>query len=398
MLRSPLALLAVLACSDASAGPLASSSNATVMWLRVENGSAVATFSATAGGAGEEAPLAQVANKTDVYAEPATSAKPPKSPFAPLAMTTTPMGGGGFGLIHNLAVHPPFTLRLNCTSGLDPAKPERLLKYHASADAVMRPSGWAAVQSTSAAIFGAHAHALSITLRDPYMSGALGGEGIAIGPPFPAAPSSADQCPPAQAWHDGDACVVAVVRFAGALLTAPVNISTFASTGPGGTGLEYKHALSAGGVTILRVPAAATMVFARVLHTEAVNGTYAGRPYAEIAHWATTSAVLRRPPPPTAHAPPPPPPPPAPPALPPPPEVPPWWTQIHVNAFGGAFAGALVAVLLMGCLGVTGKLAHRHRSTIADAAEQMRVGIRRPARSSAEPNPRMTAPMLAGEQ
>lgn len=256
-----------------------------------------------------------------------------------------------------------------------------LLIYTASASEPTRPSDWIIEDIERGLSRHSEPFArLEISLRDPFMSGALPGEGV-LAPPLPASNTGADQCPPGVAWHDGDACVVAVVRFNGTILSEPVNITTYASVdGQAGTALRTTQ--TSGGVTILRLPPAAkvgaTFYYAKVKHVERRGGRYQGQDFSLIGHYATTSTILQRPP--KAPAPPPPSPmspplpsippypvQPAPPRSPPPEPIPAWMIrQLSDNSFGGAFGAISLWLVLLG-LAFGAARAYKNREAIRAA-------------------------------
>ena len=348
--------------------------NAHMMWLYdsclnapgCTQPKAVATFAESAGSAGPLALLETVKNRTVVQVRGVSGTSQPTN----LTLAVELLGEEGAGLTANIPVSPPFLMQLSTTYGIYQGK---LLMYTASASEPTRPSDWLAIQSADTA------SGLEISVRDPFMSSGVAGEGV-LAPPLPTTKSPGDQCPPGLAWHNGDACVVAVVRFNGRLLDAAVNISTYVSE-DGEAGTLLRTSVTSGGVTVLRLPPAgkgATFYYAQVNYVEAHNGTYNGTSYTAINRWATTSAILQRPP--TAQSPPPPspasPPPPSippypiqpnPPSPPPPEPIPPWVVrQLSNNSFGGAF-GAIFLWLVLGTAGFGAYRAYNNRNELRAA-------------------------------
>ena len=161
----------------------------------------------------------------------------------------------------------------------DPENPS-LLQYYTTAPVITTPNDWFSVQDLLT-------NTLEITLRDPYMTkeSKRGMEAIGIS----AQSNNGDQCPPGQESVEGDACVVAVVRFKQQLIKG-LTVSTFDSKG---------EKLSSDvpcddGVVILRVPMDSEVVYAAVNYREAKDGSVDGTDYSVIDHWATTSMVLQR--------------------------------------------------------------------------------------------------------
>ena len=163
------------------------------------------------------------------------------------------VGEEGADLTAPIPARAPFSLQLTTTFGLYPPGNPSLLIYTASASEPMRPSDWLAIDTyrTHRGDDGQHGARLDISLRDPFMSSAVPGEGV-VTPPLPMTASPADQCPPGVAWADDDACVVAVVRFNGTLLKVPHNITTYISI-DGEAGTLLRTAETLGGLTVLRL-------------------------------------------------------------------------------------------------------------------------------------------------
>ena len=354
---------------------LVPSASAHFMWMWNASGTCSVTFNEQAGVASPvtgPAGIDLVADKTQVWVQ--GTAAGAKKQYIELGIE--PLGEEGVMLAAAIPAVPPFAMELRTEFGIyggggsggggggGGGHGGKLLIYYSSAPSVQRPSDWFAVQDASPSTDG-----LQITIRDANMLGGTAGEGV-LGPPFPAEPSPADQCPPGIAWHEGEACVVAVVRFNGTLLTAPHNITTYVSEN-GNPAQTIRVAQTRGGVTVLRLPPrgfGAELYYASVNHIEPRAGTYNGTTYHTVDHWATTSTTLHRsyvapsptpaspPSPPPPHLPPWPvqPPPPGAPPSPPPPPVPWWVNKFLGNSFGGAFGGAFLAcfvfvlVLLLG--------------------------------------------------
>ena len=363
------------------------------MWMRHarnrSNGrTCIVTFAEGAGSAEPLQLLEMVANKTSVLTIE-HGAHPVK-----LNLSFTILGEEGAALEAPIQATPPFMMRLTTNYG---AFGGMQLVYTATAPSVTRPYDWQSIDAQAGSHSGPH-RGLEITLRDPYMIGSSPGEGVLL-PPFPEVASPANQCPLGAAWSDGDACVVAVVKFNGTLLTAPHNITTYVSTdGEAGTQLHVAH--TSGGLTVLRLPPAAhsgrgIYYYAKVNYIQSRVGAVA------IDHWATTSTLLHRPyiapspspfppprPPPPSRPPwpvqppppskpprpphhprpSPPPPPPAPPTPPPPPSPEPAWVAFLTrNAFGTAFGGSFLALfvcVLLAALGYSGSVIFTKREAI----------------------------------
>ena len=148
-----------------------------------------------------------------------------------------------------------------------------------------RPNDWFGVQPLARSM-------LEITLRDPWMKQAGHSEGeeralAGVGG------SAGDQCPRGTPWYQGDACLIAVVRFNGTLQTSAMNITLFA-----GNGSKIRTGFwpgSAMGVAIVRLPTSVSnLTFASVNYREPHGGTHKGQSYDFVDHWATTSVVLQR--------------------------------------------------------------------------------------------------------
>ena len=404
MLRS-LLLLSALAATEGH-----------YMWMRhaqQDNASmpeCIVTFAEGAGSTEGLPLLEMVANKTSVLTEE-HGAVPVR-----LNLSVTVLGEEGAALEAPIRAKPPYMMRLTTNFGhFEPLKMQ--LVYTATAPSVTRPYDWQAIDAQAGSrcgggVKGDPVHSphpgegcgLEITLRDPYMLGASPGEGVLL-PPFPETPSPANQCPLGAAWSEGDACVVAVVKFNGTLLTAPHNITTYASI-DGEAGTQLHVAQTSGGLTVLRLPPAAAdgrgvYYYAMVSY---VQHSEHGPLSFDTGHYATTSTLLQRPfiapspspsppqPPRPPYSPPPPrpphsplpsppAPPPAPPAPPPPPSPEPAWVAFLTrNAFGTAFGGSFLAIfvcLVLGALGYAGSVLYAKRAAIRRRL-QRRPGLNSP--------------------
>ena len=270
------------------------------VWLANDASAATATitFSEAAGQPGVGAILASV--------EPATTARArarAASPWANLTLVAADEGGGMGALVGAVpaalsASGAVYALEASVPYGLfEEGDATVNLAYYASAPAVAAPNDWFAVQD-------ALANRFEVTLRDPYMDEAVDGRHADVGAPAgrraaAAAPSGADQCPSGVSSWQGDACVVAVVRFDGELFGLDVNLTTF----DGETGAPLRTSElpgSALGVAIVRAPVNADgsprRVFARVNYREDAPGVIDGTAYAFVDHFATTSGSFARPP------------------------------------------------------------------------------------------------------
>lgn len=143
-----------------------------------------------------------------------------------------------------------------------------------------------------------------ITMRDPYMNegsleeGSLAPHWDTIQARLARLKESGDECPPGSESWEGDACVVAVIRFDQALAAIPMNVTTF----DGETGEKINTTFVAAnetGVVILKVPVgeggALRRIFASVNYREDKPGTFGGTDYDFVDHWATTSGQFARP-------------------------------------------------------------------------------------------------------
>lgn len=166
--------------------------------------------------------------------------------------------------VANIPVQVPFLLEAGANSSAG------RVQYYASADRVTTPNDWFAIQDSAT-------NAFEVTLRDPYMH--LEDMSL-LGDQRP----SCDQCPPGAAWYQGDACLIAVVRFNQSLFGCPVNLTTFALGKTLRTAILPAAAL---GVVIIRVPNASVSntTYASVSYTEEKSG---------VTHIATTSTLLQR--------------------------------------------------------------------------------------------------------
>lgn len=181
-------------------------------------------------------------------------------------------------LVGSFSAEPPFRLQLTNTYGIFSGT---LLKYTSSVGEVTTQNDWIKMQD-----WGVQS-GLEITIRDPYNGQA---------PEFGFGGFPGDQCESGQKFQDGDACVLAIVRFDGELLPKDMNITTFAGDG---TEIATTFQPAQGyGVTILKVPldssAAYTEVFAKVNYRQEAPGQYGGEAYDIVDHWATAYARIVR--------------------------------------------------------------------------------------------------------
>lgn len=205
-----------------------------------------------------------------------------------LSMVTKNVSTSNAELVADLHGTAPFRLQLAANFGIfgeDPSKPVSLLKYWCSADRVTKPNDWMDLQ------YRGRQSGLEITLRDPYMTS----PGVSSEAGRQRSPG--DQCDPGEPYSkDGAACVVAVVRFNGELLSEDMNVTTFAANGTA-IGTAFSPA-NMSGVLIVKVPFDAsksfTPVFARVNYRQKAPGEYDGQKYEVVDHWATTYARIAR--------------------------------------------------------------------------------------------------------
>ena len=265
-----------------------------LVWLRNASGIAEVTYTDFPATYGPKILLAPLVNSTIVAEEHEDGTKA----FLSLSMQAIGETANAF-LAAPIGTAPPYLIKLTTVYGLLPPPATSTLRvFYAFTTSVKRPHDWMALDAAEA---NDGLGGLSITLRDPFMIGALAGEGV-LTPPFPAEPSPADECPSGVAWHEGDACLVAVVRFNGTVLADAHNITTYIETA--GTGADppsvrpYRTVTTRGGVTVVRLPPAATgasSYYADVRYLEDRKGSYGGRGYTALEHWATTSTELQRP-------------------------------------------------------------------------------------------------------
>jgi hypothetical protein len=201
-----------------------------------------------------------------------------------LSAHNTSAGGGELTTSINAA--PPFSFNLACIFGIfdeDPKKPVSLLKYYSNADMVTKPNDWFQVQDWN------KQEGLEVTIRDPWMKRSAAEYGV-----HSVSGDPGDECKPhAGPEQDGQACVVAVIRFNGQLLTGNISLTTYIANGT-----KLRTTVSTSGVTILRIPLNTSLpfteVFAAANYREASPGTYGGQNYSLVDHWATTYARLSR--------------------------------------------------------------------------------------------------------
>jgi len=250
------------------------------LWLK-ERGtsSGVVTFGEEAGVAGPAFFLPMVEHKINVSIVNSSGK-------VDLQLSAHNTSGGAGELTTSFDSAPPFRFNLACTFGVfgeDPSKPKSLLKYSSNADMVTKPNDWFPVQDWNTQ------GGLDVTIRDPWMKQSRGEYGLGL-----ASIDPGDECKQGGgSLQDGEACVVAVIRFNGELLAANVSLTTFF-----GNGTKLRTTFSTSGVTILKVPLNAsqpfTEVFASANYKELTPGTYSGKEYAFVDNWATTYARLSR--------------------------------------------------------------------------------------------------------
>lgn len=252
------------------------------LWLKEGGaGEALVTFDEKAGVPGPAFFLPMVADGISLlWTQNLTDSKS-------LNLTTRNVSSGCAELVSAFDANPPFRLQLASIFGIfneDPAKPVSLLKYTSSADVVTEQGDWWDLQDLG------FQSGLEITIRDPYASQPVV-QKRSEGNRYPG-----DQCEPGNKFEDGDACVLAVVRFNGELLKADMNITTFSSNGSM-LSTTFQPA-DAFGMVILKVPLVAsgphTEVFAKVQFVEATTGEFQGQTYQVVDHWATTYARIVR--------------------------------------------------------------------------------------------------------
>ena len=373
-----------------------------IVWMTNGNGTArcnqhgnclcEVTLSEAAGSLGPLDQLMSMRNQTSVRLD---GGKTPQN----LTLTIKPGGEEGASLVAPINIPPPFDLNLVTNRGVSGGT---LQMMYATAPALQRPLNWRQFDLDGGLNVG-----LTITLRDPFMLGGLPGEGVLGGMSsnLPQEPSSADECPHGQAWERKEACVVAVVTFNGKVLAAKHNITTYVSI-DGTAAREHSALLTSGGVTVVRLPPAGTgavRYYAKVNYVEKRSGTFGGKTYSQVEHWATTSAILHRPevapspspsmppsppppsPPPFPVQPPPPSSPPSPPSPPPPPKPPnapsparpePEWVKfLTKNAVGSSFGGSFLALFVFAillALPYAGVLVLRHQASIRERLRRRR--------------------------
>ena len=252
---------------------LPSSVDAHFLWLKTApNGSvAIITFGEN-GSPGAADLLDDVENQTRLSVQPLTG----KAPSLPLMLSRLSVPGNCTGgdykkddpcaeLVAPFQAAAPYVLVLNSTFGIFPSMvpphplQPSLLQYYSNADQPTKPNDWFAIQDATP-------NAFDITIRDPYMSTrdqqldarrwwAMHGRRS------PSISMPGDQCPAGHSTYNGSACVVAVIRFKGALMGGVV-INTFTADGT-----PLSTTTSPSGVSILAVPlVAGSMVFAQVNH------------------------------------------------------------------------------------------------------------------------------------
>lgn len=265
-----------------------STASAHFIWMDVESSGgrheARLTFSEAAGSPGPEMLLDLIVNSTSLYLAVSGSAR------RPIPLTKKRDGLMQYELVSSSSLPAaPFMLEALCTFGIFGPNHDELLTYSASADRVTMPHDWFWIQDAAKA-------ALEVTLRDPWMKGIAGTRVVGGGAEYLG--GSADlppgyECPPGSSTYQGDACVIAVVRFHGELIDYDVNVTTFDSSGK-----RLRASLlpaAARGVALIRVPMqVGARSFASVNLREPKPGVYKGHNYTVVDHWATTSMVLQR--------------------------------------------------------------------------------------------------------
>lgn len=192
--------------------------------------------------------------------------------------------GGGGELTTSIKATPPFSFNLACIFGIfndDPKKPVSLLKYYSNADVVTKPNDWIQVQDWNTQ------EGLEVTLRDPFMKHPHEEFGVHL-----VSGDQGDECAVLKRVKR-EACVVAVVRFNGQPIDGNVSVSTYLADGT-----KFDTTVSVGGVTLVKLPLNASLpfteVFASANYREPSAGTYGGKKYSVVDHWATTYARLFR--------------------------------------------------------------------------------------------------------
>ena len=90
---------------------------------------------------------------------------------------------------------------------------------------------------------------------------------------------------------EGEACIVAIVRFKGVNLDSAINITTY----DGDTGQAYKTAeCDAGGVVTLAVPVNSDGSYKRIYAKVQYKENVVGQEYEYIDHWASTMGEFKR--------------------------------------------------------------------------------------------------------
>jgi len=205
-----------------------------------------------------------------------------------LQLSAQNTSGGGGELTTSLESSLPFSFNLACTFGIfneDSTKPISLLKYYSNADMVTTPNDWFQVQDWSTK------KGLEVTIRDPWMKRPPEQFGLGLGV---ASGGPGDECKAGGGSdQDGEACVVAVIRFNGQLLASNVSLTTYFANGT-----KLRTTFSTSGVTILKVPLSVSLpfteVFAAANYKELSAGTFGEKNYSLVDHWSTTYARLAR--------------------------------------------------------------------------------------------------------
>ena len=253
----------------------------------------ICTFSEHAGQPGLGMLLDMISDKINGHSEKTTNtnATVPHALTFQKVNTTTSMAQ----LVAPVVDSFPLILEGMTTFGIfqEPGHSPSLLKYYYNADVPTRPNDWFNIQKLSTSPF-------EITLRDPYMATTLQTtnnkrifDGIYEG--MDSINDSNGACPTGTPYFKNEFCVVAVVRWNGTLIgqtasIGAVNVTTF---GVNGHVLDTQETTS--GVVILRFPNTSIPFFAAsVNYKEYVGGTYEGKKYNYVDHWATTTSFLQR--------------------------------------------------------------------------------------------------------
>lgn len=254
--------------------------NAHFLWLQTDTSAhtCTMTFGETAA-AGNSQFLDMLLNITHAGTQQVGSATP-----TPLKFTKKEVGSGNAIAIAPTSATAPFLLEATADFGVfsEGGGAPRLLKYYANSDRVIYPNDWFGINAISKSM-------LEVTLRDPYTN--QGPTTYSSLDNMHPASAAGDQCPPGDAWFDGEACVVAMAQFNQTLISreAGVNITTF-----GSDGTKLGTYWTPDGIVILRFPNSTSSMYASVNYQEMRSGSVDAEHFDFIDHWATTSAILRR--------------------------------------------------------------------------------------------------------